>query len=97
MASDQQRSHKRLIVLLYLSQGTGWPWDTFELIGFNKEFKCLLCILSGICHTNIMDILFCLGLIVFWQDVEYVCRLVNPVALATTGLEKNLSYCFPET
>jgi hypothetical protein len=44
----------------------------FELIGFNEEVKFLLCVLSGFCHPDIMDILFCFGLTVFRELVKYV-------------------------
>ena len=68
----------------------------FEFIGFNEEIKCLLCIFSGFCHPDVMDILFCFGLTVFGELVEDVCCLENPATLAT-GLAKDFSYCLPAT
>jgi hypothetical protein len=65
----------------------------FELIGFNEEVKFLLCVLSGFCHPDIMDILFCFGLTVFRELVKYVCRFMNP-AILTAGLAKDFSNCF---
>jgi hypothetical protein len=65
----------------------------FELIVFNEEVKCLLCVLSGCCHLDIMDILLFFGLTVFGELVEYVCRLLNPATL-TAGLAEDFSDCF---
>ena len=67
----------------------------FELIGFNEEVKFLLCVLSGFCHPDIMDILFYFGLTVFRELVKYVCRFMSPVIL-TAGLAKDFSNCSPE-
>jgi hypothetical protein len=58
---------KRPIVFFTIFFKAFGGFGVLELVNFNEQTKRLLCIFSGFCHLDIMDILFCFGLTLFWN------------------------------
>ena len=52
---------KRPIVFFTIFFKALGGFGVLELVNFNEQTKRLLCIFSGFCHPDIMDILFCFG------------------------------------
>jgi hypothetical protein len=58
---------KRPIVFFTIFFKALGGFGVLELVNFNEQTKRLLCIFSGFLHPDIMDILFCFGLTLFWN------------------------------
>ncbi|MDC0947270.1 hypothetical protein OAS18_07145 [Nitrospinaceae bacterium] len=66
---------KRPIVFFTIFFKVLGGFGVLELENFNEQTKLLLCIFSGFFHPDIMDILFCFGLTLFWNLLSMISVL----------------------